>query len=512
MRKQSIILSVSNATVDGSTAIVHWTLTGSSRFLNNLPFEVRYLDRTLSPLDMGPAPSLLRPALFAFLSVTVPLLCLEHQTVVIDLPHSLTGYDSTYFEQLLQRLGLKSKVIWQLGNQVLPAMQYANTESGRVGLLYGGGVESNSALSRLIDRNPMLLSVIGERWMNNPIAGRTVKYQLEQDLCDDFGLDIGYVAQNGREIMKTSDVLMNHFCTGAFFYWLIAPHALRASLRTCFISQELEYTLIRKSMDYSLTPMFLFEVAHQEGPMLIPIMGWYSSVELLDQLRGSPFIRYLYSCFKNTDRRWCGECTKCYRVSEFCKRLGIPLELIGMPEGIPSGSREGTRLYELHWRTADLLYPRADEELYPQTDLILADICQQERYELRNVAFNHFAQEKGNINLHPNDPMAPPAELHLYEVPFDGQNTFRATAEVRNSASAPIVFRVEVLTNDEKSIASGEVVVGGGDSDVLMFTMPPLFEAAHVVLSTRMAESAQSAHCAWAFFNRPLFLRGPAAS
>lgn len=511
MLNQSVVLSVSNASVESSTVIVLWTVTGRSSFLNNLPFEVRYLDRTLSPLDMGPPPNLLRPALFAFLSVTLPLLCLEHQTVIVEVPYALTDYDSTYFEQLLQRLGLKSKVLWQLGNQALPAIQYANPESGRVGLLYGGGVESNSALFRLIDRRPMLLSVIGERWMNNPITGRTVKYQLEQNLCDDFGLDIVYVAQNGREIMRTSDVLMNHFCTGPFFYWLITPHATRASLRTCFISQELEYTLIRKSMDYSLTPMFLFEVAHRDGPMLIPIMGWYSSVELLDQLRGTPFIRYIYSCFRNTDRRWCGDCTKCYRVSEFCKRLGIPLELIGMQEGIPSGSPEGTRLYELHWRTANLLYPRTDEELYQQTDVMLADICQQERFELRNVGFGHFMQEKGNINLHPNDPGAESAELHLYDVPFDGQNTFRATAEVRNAASAAVVFSVEVIRNGGDSTASSEVVVRGGESELLVFTMQPLFDAAHVILSTRMAEGARSAYSAWAFFNRPVFFRPPEA-
>lgn len=42
----------------------------------------------------------------------------------------------------------------------------------------------------------------------------------------------------------------------------------------------------------------------------------------------------MYSCSVNSNQRWDGQCSKCYRISEYCDTLNIDKSLIGMQENI----------------------------------------------------------------------------------------------------------------------------------------------------------------------------------
>jgi len=228
-------------------------------------------------------------------------------------------------------------------------------ESGRCALLFGGGVESMFALSVLRSQNPVLISIHGERWMNNDYQKNTIKRELEDELVQNLNLDLIRISSNALSLIKKSDLYKNHYVSGILFYWHSLPICISKGVNTIYKSSEMEEALNFDYQDLSLHPTFLKEIAIQRGPLYLPLFNCYPKIQMLAELAKTPLLEYIYSCYHNTAKSWCGKCSKCFRISEFCERLGINKTRIGMQEGI-TGLKETGSISRHYWELADRLY------------------------------------------------------------------------------------------------------------------------------------------------------------
>lgn len=66
-----------------------------------------------------------------------------------------------------------------------------------IGLFYGGGIESNAALTALLPYCPNLFILEGPAWMNNDTRGDLrLKRGLEREVSTNHGLDLLYARMN----------------------------------------------------------------------------------------------------------------------------------------------------------------------------------------------------------------------------------------------------------------------------------------------------------------------------
>ena len=227
-------------------------------------------------------------------------------------------------------------------------------ESGRLGLLFGGGVESLTALSLTLHLKPVLLSLHGPMWMNNDYSVYPLKRKLEDQLAQSYNLQIVRVWHDLRPLVDESDQYVNRWITGAFMYYCFVPQMRELNIHLVLQAMELEYSLVSDQYDRSIHPRFIVNVARTPLPPVLSVLNAVPKVELLDMLYSSntKLCSYIYSCFRNSERRWCGECGKCRRISAFCNAVGVPPSRIGMREGIPHIPETG-ELTSLYWRSLD---------------------------------------------------------------------------------------------------------------------------------------------------------------
>ena len=191
--------------------------------------------------------------------------------------------------------------------------------------------------------------------MNNDIRRYSIKRQLEDDLISEFDVEFQRVTSNAFSLINKPDIYKNYYVSGLLFYWHSLPVCKEFGVHTIYKSSEMEEALNFEGQDLSLHPTFLKNIIFKNEPLFLPLFNCYPKIQMLDELEKTPFIRHIYSCYHNTDKRWCGECSKCYRISEFCERLGIEKGIIGMQEGIV-GIRETGSISRNYWQIADQLY------------------------------------------------------------------------------------------------------------------------------------------------------------
>jgi len=271
----------------------------------------------------------------------------KHSMVTVRLPLPNTPELVSYFERVLRELLLDpSEITWDFqGEHAAIAPTYS--AGLRPGLLYGGGVESCFALSQLHERSPVLLGIEGKNWMNSDPRLGSLKQDLLSELCEKKDLQMEPIYSNAFYALALGDEYKNRWITGPLFYWNCVPACRHLGLASLLLSAEFEYALIRQKIDRSLTPNSLPAFAHPSGPVFLPICYSLPKIELMERLSQTDFIHYLYSCFKNSDKRWCGECGKCSRISDFCEAIGLERATIGMQEGIPS-RHEDTELAKFY--------------------------------------------------------------------------------------------------------------------------------------------------------------------
>jgi len=227
-------------------------------------------------------------------------------------------------------------------------------QGGRLGLLFGGGVESLTALSFNLHLKPALLSLHEPMWMNNDYSVYPLKKKLEDQLAERYNLQIIRVWHDLRPLFNETDEYVNQWITGGFMYYSLVPQMRELNIHLLLQASELEYALVCEQYDRSIHPSFINNIARKPLPPIFSVLNAITKVELLDLLysSNSELCRYIYSCLRNSERRWCGECGKCRRISAFCKAVAVPFSLIEMQEDIPH-IRETGELTNLYGRSLD---------------------------------------------------------------------------------------------------------------------------------------------------------------
>ena len=299
------------------------------------------------------------------LSAFLPILTKEYGEVHVELPYKLPDDLVNYWDSYIKYLSegtdkFKYRIHYDsLSNEVITYDDIFNEQLYNIGIYFGGGVESLFALSNLYHKNPILISIVGENWMNNDINNAKIKFQLEEELIRTYGLNIQRIKTNIRSLINRNEEYVNKYVTGPLFYFLALPVAERYRIGFLIKSSELEEALNFSDYDLSLNPRSVYKISikSKNFPIFVALNNQFSKIQMFEELSKTPFIKYLYSCFKNTDKRWCGECSKCFRISEYCERIGLDRRVIGMQEGIV-GVREKSPLARNYWIMMDKLYGR----------------------------------------------------------------------------------------------------------------------------------------------------------
>ncbi len=299
-------------------------------------------------------------ALGAFL----PYLVSRDSQVRVTLPIEPTPWLQEYWQNYLTAMFAQKSfsVEWNFTAQYHTAeteVLFAAGSANRIGLFYGGGVESTFALSTFYHKNPLLISVNGKDWMNADKEKSPIKYNLISELMQKYQLSMQEVSMNVRSLLKDTNAVFNRFVTGNLFYFLSAPIADKFGIGTLYLSTELEYALSEEEHDQSIHPQFVNNifVKNPSWPLFMSIYMGFPKVSMFAKLAQTDFIKYIYSCFNNSSKRWCGACSKCFRISEFCDRIHLDRSVIGMQEGI-TGRRENTPSTRYSWKYMDKIYGR----------------------------------------------------------------------------------------------------------------------------------------------------------
>jgi hypothetical protein len=331
---------------------IHWSIEEPKKLFRLFPLEISY--------QFAPNSALFYP-LNNFFAFALPILAKEYGDVKIFSDFDIDQTIRDYWDNILYALNIRNfRLEWKAKSRskiLIPSPGKNRIIGGRIGLLFGGGVESTFALSVLYPYKPVLISIVGESWMNNDIRNYAIKQRLENSLISEFSLEFMRVTSNAFSLINKPDLYKNYYVSGLLFYWHSLPVCRHFDIQTIYKSSELEEALNWVGHDLSLSPAFLKEIIFKNEALLLPLYNCYPKIKMLSELARTPFIKYIYSCFHNSDKRWCGECTKCYRISEFCERLGINRTLIGMQEGIV-GLREKGPLTKHFWRHMDIFYGR----------------------------------------------------------------------------------------------------------------------------------------------------------
>jgi len=300
------------------------------------------------------------------LSVFLVILAKEYNNVDVILPYKIPKWLEDYWKYYVKEISngtdkfrFNINFISSNTEEEISTENIFNENSiCNIGLFFGGGVESSFSLSNIYHKNPILISIVGKNWMNNDIDEAEIKFQLEESLIRDYNLNMQRIKTNARSIIKRNDEYVNKYVSGSLFYFLALPVADKYGILILFQTHELEYALNFSSYDYSMCPRMMQKIQLREMyPLFLPLYTSHSKIQMFEELSKTPFIKYLYSCFRNTDKRWCGECSKCFRISEYCERIGLDRKAIGMQEDIV-GVRETSHLAKNYWIMMDKLYGR----------------------------------------------------------------------------------------------------------------------------------------------------------
>ena len=478
-----------------------WAMEADAKTrIDVVPFELRLHDGRDKLLDSisrilarhQSDSTLEKCAVFALLSVVLPLLLLDDASVTIEAQWLWTEADLAYWKGVLRRLGFDPGRCEFRGAGPEVHLRYAQPCRAplSIALFYGGGIESNAALSALLPYKPALFIVDGPAWMNNNTNGDvSLKRKLEFDVAAKNGLELIYARVNIREITsRVWDSTLHQFCTGGMFYWCAAAAGLARGISLFVISQELEYTLIRDRFDKSLTPDHLFRTHHAEAPLVIPVMGWASSFELFGSLRDSPLIDSLYSCFHNTEKRWCGTCGKCYRVFEWARRNDIDPARFGMLQR-PQIVTEGSQLYRLHWQDADELHPEPGLRGSEGSRIGLTDISLVDQVHLQLLrATGGSVEFEGNKMALVPESADGSMEVSFGHLEMRGLNEFVGRS-FPSSGRQQVSFELRDQTHSR--IAEWSLMIESGKVVDFCFSFPEQFGTCELLLRLQTLEPSK---------------------
>lgn len=297
------------------------------------------------------------------LSLLLPLVTIDSDRVNIKSSFPISESTLEYWTNLLRKFHKNENILVSSENVAIASEETENSfskindQKEQIGLFFGGGVESLFALSKTIHKNPILLSIVGDHWMNNETDNYSIKLDLENKLIEKYGLNIQKINTNIRAIVNDKDSFINKYSTGFMFYFLVLPISEKFNIQFLLEAVELENALNFTDYDLSLSPRTIPDTSfpHNNFPLIFPAYTGYAKVQLFEELAKTDFINYVYSCFNNSDKRWCGKCGKCRRISRYCEILGVDKKVIGMEEGIKV-KREKSPLSRNYWIMMENIY------------------------------------------------------------------------------------------------------------------------------------------------------------
>lgn len=295
------------------------------------------------------------------LSLTLPILAIDNDTIIIESDFSPDKAIYQYWSKVFKRLQVKeARLIFEnkRHDKAITVPASNNYRHTKMGLLFGGGVESVFALSMLKDFDIDLISIIGKGWMNNDAEsdGYAIKKNVEAALVQEQKVRLSRIETNARSLLNADDLCFNRYISGLLFYFLSLPFCLQNAINILYKSSEQEEAMNFTDHDLSLRAPIIPYLSFPSHTLFLPIFNSFPKILMLNELRYTPFLKYVYSCFHNKKQRWCGECSKCGRISAFFERLGIDKKIVGMQDGIIS-IREDGPITKYYWEFMDKLFP-----------------------------------------------------------------------------------------------------------------------------------------------------------
>lgn len=227
----------------------------------------------------------------------------------------------------------------------------------RLGILFGGGVESLFGAWQLKAHRPDLIALTGDGFMNNDHGRSDIKRRVEEDFQKASGLVIRRIETNIRRLALVGDLEMNQHATGFWMYFYSVPLMRALGIGALLKISEYEEASIFWDYDRSINARFLQHIPGDEAlPTFLPMFNAFAKIQMFEELARTPFFPFVYSCLNNSEKRWCGECGKCRRIAEYCRRLGIDSTRIGLDPGVAYVS-PGTETGKLYEEMMDRLYP-----------------------------------------------------------------------------------------------------------------------------------------------------------
>lgn len=345
---------IKNIEVIENKYIISWDLKNKLPYLEYNDIEVTYgfnlSNNFLYPINI-------------LLSLLLPLVTIDSDKVNIKSSFPVSESTLEYWTNLLRKIHKNKNILVSSENVAITSVETengvnnTNDKKEKIGLFFGGGVESMFALSKTIHKNPILLSIVGDQWMNNETDNYSIKLNLENELVEKYKLNIQKITTNIRTIVNDKDSFINKYSTGFMFYFLVLPVSKEYNIQFLLETVELELALNFTDYDLSFNPRTIGYTSFPEKnyPLIFSAYTGHSKIQLFEELAETDFINYFYSCYNNTDKRWCGKCGKCRRISKYCEVLGIDKKTIGMQEGIKA-KREKSPLTKIHWLLMDNLY------------------------------------------------------------------------------------------------------------------------------------------------------------
>lgn len=327
-----IKLNISNIAIKKNKYIIFWHTDQEIPWLTQRKFTIEY--------EFDLPQNYFMPLNIIF-SCLIPLLINHYKEIQIETPFILDNLSKRYWNNYLKEMFPKEtyKIDFIDGFIPISYQDIFKSTSSQIGLLFGGGVESLFALSTMYHKKPILLSVTGRHWMNSDnTTNSTIKEDIIKSLCKEYNLKIQKININLRPYYRCKEDDINKYITGALFYFLTLPVANQFKINTIYQSAEFEYAeqSIFNDFDLSINPYFTrnLYIKHDRFPIMFSIYNSFPKIKLLELLSKTNFFKYLYSCYKNIDKRWCGKCTKCFRLNQFFEILGLDKSAVEMQEGI----------------------------------------------------------------------------------------------------------------------------------------------------------------------------------
>jgi 7-cyano-7-deazaguanine synthase in queuosine biosynthesis len=219
--------------------------------------------------------------------------------------------------------------------------ELASPSAPPAGLLFGGGVESLLSLARMRERGPVrLIGLRGPGWRGSDREHDKRKLEYDEQLAKQLGLELLSVDTDAYLKMvdfqaawaggsKVKSGFANTVTFSPLVVSMAAPLIASGAIASVHLGSENEHSGYLPG--YCLSGEFLTELSQAVAPLarFVPEVLELGKPAIVEELwrRAPDLARLQRSCVK-TDKRWCGQCEKCFRNYVLLVAAGIDPALV----------------------------------------------------------------------------------------------------------------------------------------------------------------------------------------